>query len=129
MSNCSRAEMAIALSSGAQSFSSERIWPVWFRRPMSTLFMTSRRPTMLNCWNTMAQRMRQSRQFGTLERRDVATVPGDAAFGHVEQTIDHPEKRRFARARATDHPDEAARSNRKPTSSTAVFAPKRRDTP
>src|SRR3984893_790207 len=42
------------------------------RRPISALFITSRRPTKLNCWKIIAQRRRQSRSFRP--RRAVTSV-------------------------------------------------------
>ncbi len=129
MSNCSSAEMAIALSSGAQSLRSERTWLVWFRRPMSTLFMTSRRPTMLNCWNTIAQRMRQSRRSAPLSvvtsRPFQAMLPSDTSRSRltIRSSVDLPAPDRPITP--TKLPGTIARL----TSSTAVLEPKRRETP
>ena len=76
-------------------------------RPISTLVITDRRGTRLNCWNTMAHWARHSRtcrpsararRRRRINRSDVASV----------KPIDHVQQRGLARAGAADDADHLA---------------------
>jgi len=58
--------------------------PRWFRRPTSTLVSTSSRCTRLNCWNTIAQRPRQSQS--RRPRRAVTSTPSNRILPSLGST-------------------------------------------
>ena len=129
MSNCSSAASAMARSSSGQRPNRARGRETLFSRPVSTLVSTSSRPARLKCWNTMAQRARQSRSarpcspLTTWPFQRMRPPLGVSSPLIIRSSVDLP---------APERPITPTKLPGRISSdsvSTAVFAPYRRDNP
>ncbi len=83
---------------------------------------------MLNCWKTMAQRMRQARNSAPFSV--VTSLPFQRMLPeeNVKQAVRHAQQRGLAGARAAITPTKLPGATDSVTSLTAAFSPKRRVT-